>query len=126
MADRYSSTAVYLLPGMTATIKALRRFIRHEPLSVIDATGATVTKELIRGFYVFDEDVGDIKAVDGQPAVVYTHKKFAPNKIVFTASTGEVGVVDVISVPIHDHASIVTGGPAYGTYFADDETTETT
>jgi hypothetical protein len=24
---------------------------------------------------------------------------------------------------IHDHSSIVAGGPAYGTYFTDDETT---
>ena len=28
--------------------------------------------------------------------------------------------VKVISVPIHDHTTIVHGGPAYGTYFDDD------
>jgi hypothetical protein len=44
------------------------------------------------------------------------------NKVYFLSRTGEKGVVDIISVPIHDHSSVVTGGPAYGTYFTDDET----
>jgi hypothetical protein len=34
----------------------------------------------------------------------------------------KTSTIDIIAVPIHDHSSIVAGGPAYGTYFTDDET----
>ena len=52
--------------------------------------------------------------------VIYTHKRVASNAIWFFAISGERGLVNVISVPIHDHSTIVHGGPAYGTYFDDD------
>jgi hypothetical protein len=65
--------------------------------------------------------VGTIEPVTDEPAVIYTHTRYGQNRITFIAKTGEEGYVDVIAVPIHAHDSIVTGGPAYGTYFTDDE-----
>jgi hypothetical protein len=58
------------------------------------------------------------------PAITYKHKRYNHNTITFYSRTGSLGRVEIISVPIHDHASIVTGGPAFGTYFTDDETVE--
>jgi hypothetical protein len=53
--------------------------------------------------------------------IVYTHKKSAKQFILFYADTPEMGMVSVVPMPIHDHSSVVQGGPAYGTYFSDDE-----
>lgn len=117
-----TSRACYLLPGMKVKIKAKDVFVRHGEQRVLKNSGEYEEVTLINGFVVDDSTVGDIEPVEGEPAVYYTHKKYAPNRILFFALTGETSYVDVISVPIHDHASIVTGGPAYGTYFTDDET----
>ena len=124
MAQDRGSVSIYLLPGMKAKIAVPDFFIGVGDRQYMDITGNRLTKTLQNGFYVEDEDVGTIEVVAGEPAVIYTHKKYAQNKIVFHARTGEIGEVVVIAVVIHDHASIVTGGPAYGTYFTDDETTE--
>jgi hypothetical protein len=117
-----TSRACYLLPGMKIKIKAKDVFVRHGVQRLLKNSGEYEDVNLIQGFALDDNNVGQIEAVEGEPAVYYTHKKYAPNRILFFALTGETGYVDVISVPIHDHASIVTGGPAYGTYFTDDET----
>ena len=78
--------------------------------------------ESTNGFFVEDEDTGHISKVYGdEVAVNYTHNKFGQNRVVFFNRIGEQSYVDIISVPIHDHSSIVTGGPAYGTYYTDDE-----
>jgi hypothetical protein len=123
MSDPKNSTAVYLIPGMSAKFKALASFISPKANSNFpDDNGQYISLPLVQGFAVLHADVGTIEAVPGEPAVKYTHKKFNMNKIYFLSRTGEMGLVDVISVPIHDHSSIVTGGPAYGTYFSDDET----
>jgi len=118
MAD---STTVYLIPGMKIKIKALSVFVSPGPFMYKNAAGESVSKTLTNGFFVVNEDVGSIAKVDGAPAITYTHKKFSQNKIIFVSKTKDIGVIDVLSVPIHDHSSIITGGPAYGTYFADDE-----
>jgi hypothetical protein len=116
------ATAIYLLPGMQSKLTAPGFFIGTGTRKKLLANGTYASVELVNGFMVDNPDVGTIEPVDGEPAVIYTHKKFAQNKIIFYARTGEQGEVDVIAVPIHDHSSIVTGGPAYGTYFTDDET----
>ena len=122
MATNVGSVAIYLLPGMKAKLMVPAHFIGVGTRKYTKANGEEGEVELINGFIVQDDDVGTIEAVDSEPAVIYTHKKYAQNKIMYWARTGERGEVNVIAVPIHDHASIVTGGPAYGTYYTDDET----
>jgi len=122
-----TSKAVYLLPGMSYKIKssiktenAMGYFPRKNPVT-IDGKSRT----LLRGFLVKYPEIGDIVQTDTtEVAVIYTHKKPAKNEIWFYALTGEKGLVEIVSVPIHDHSSIVQGGPAYGTYFSDDEADE--
>lgn len=116
-----SSTALYLLPGMSVRLKAKNFFVHAGPVDHIYQDDTKKSVELLNGFVVDDESVGTIEASDG-PCVIYTHHKFEFNTITFYALTGEKGRVNIMSVPIHDHSSIVAGGPAYGTYFTDDET----
>lgn len=121
------STSVYLLPGMSVKIKAPGYFIKHGNVMHEHKDGTVKTRALEQGFVSDDENVGEITAVAEEPAVIYKHKKFSENVIVFYALTGEKGYVYVISVPIHDHSSIVSGGPSFGSYFSDDQTvTDTT
>lgn len=122
MSDSVFSTSIYLLPGMTAKIKAHKSYVGQGTREIKDNEGRTVTMELYNGFGVMYPEVGTVTAVPAEPAVNYTHKRYGLNKIVYFSINGEMSYVDVISVPIHDHSSIVTGGPAYGTYFTDDET----
>jgi hypothetical protein len=133
MANRSTySTAVYLLPGMSIQIEVPVEEKRPSGFFSMPATSIDVSKFFgtinnagapINGFVVEDSTVGALAATG--TAVVYTHKKAQKNTIWFFAKTGETGTVDIISVPIHDHGSIVQGGPAYGTYFSDDEEAKT-
>ena len=121
------TTTIYTLPGVTTKIKALGHWVETKTVAHERMDGTVVEDaSLVNGFYVDNEDVGTIEAVAGEPAIQYTHKKFSENYITFYAATEEIGKIFVSAIPIHDHSSIVTGGPAYGTYFADDETTENT
>lgn len=113
------STSVYLLPGMSVKLKAPGYFIKHGSVMHEHREGSTKTRILEQGFVVDDEIVGTIEAVANEPAVIYKHKKASENIITFYALTGEKGYVYVISVPIHDHSTIVQGGPAHGSYFSD-------
>ena len=122
MANQRGSVSVYLLPGMKVKISVPDYFVGTGEREYEKPDGSKEKRELEQGYYVENVEVGSIVVVPGQPSVVYTQKKYAQNKIVYHARTGEIGEVHVVAVPIHDHASIVTGGPAYGTYFTDDET----
>lgn len=117
--------SIYLLPGMRAEILAPGYFIETAASLEVDdgEQGEGVkTVPLLNGFWVEDTDVGEItEATDGGIGVIYTHKKAGANAIWFETRTGQTGLVNIISVPIHDHSSIVQGGPAYGTYFTDDD-----
>ena len=128
MADSISGVAVYLIPGMSVKLTSplsnrnnFGYFAAQEipPGYFSDLTNVS---DILNGFVVEDKRNGVLKAAaDEQGAVViYTHKRVAPNAIWFFAVSGERGLVNVISVPIHDHSTIVHGGPAYGTYFDDD------
>lgn len=119
-----SSSSVYLLPGMSVKLTANFFFAKSGSVMHKYQDGSTKAVTLLHGFVLDDTTVGEIVAGDGAD-VVYKHKKFELNVITFYAVTGEKGRVDVMSVPIHDHSSIVAGGPAYGTYFVDDETVTT-
>lgn len=131
MSDRISGTSVYLLPGMSIKIKSpvnVRNnhgyFVAGEgdiPSSILSTFNDNYQGP-IRGFVVENGDIGEITSTNAsEAAVIYTHKKAEKNAIWFFAATGQRGVVNVVSVPIHDHSSIVQGGPAFGTYFSDDE-----
>lgn len=115
------SASVYLLPGMSVKIKAMGFFIKHGSVQHAHRDGTVSARDLEQGFVVDDEIVGTIEAVANEPAVIYKHKKAYENIITFYALTGEKGYVYVISVPIHDHSTIVQGGPAHGSYFSDSE-----
>ena len=125
MPDAIGVSTLYLLPGMSARIVVPRYIAGSGIRRKIDSSGSLVEINLdgTNGFAVDDTDVGSIEVVDDPSglAVLYTHKKFGKNKITFYAATGEIGEVHVVAVPVHDHSSIVAGGPAYGTYFTDDE-----
>lgn len=122
MPTAQGNTAIYLLPGMQARLIAPGFWVGTGDRKRMLETGEYETVSLINGFSVENTDVGTIEPGDTPNSVVYTHKKFALNKVTFFASTGEIGEIDIIAVPIHDHSSVVTGGPAFGTYFTDDET----
>ena len=124
MANSMNNSAIYLLPGMQAKLLVPGYFIAHGERKFLDDSGTYVSKALIQGFAVQYDDVGTIVAVENEPAVIYTHNKFGLNKVYFFAMTGEVSFIDIIAVPIHDHSSIVSGGPAFSTFFTDDETVE--
>lgn len=125
--DFTGSLAIYLLPGMSATIEALDSFANMGSVTHRKSDGSIVEGIATKnGFVVDDEGIGTITEVAGMPAVTYKHKRYNHNTITFYSRTGALGRVEIISVPIHDHASIVTGGPAFGTYFTDDETVEDT
>ncbi len=119
------SVSVYLLAGMQIKLTVPDYpelgdswFSREDPLKI----DADTEQEFTNGFYVEDEKVGEITAVQGEAAVIYKHKRAEKNRVWWYTPTGEKCVVIVDSVPIHDHSSIVQGGPAYGTYFSDDTT----
>jgi hypothetical protein len=80
------------------------------------------TIQLISGFGVLDEDVGDlIKStnVDGNPEVIYRHNKQAKNKIYFVSDNNIYQTLSIVNIPLHDHSSVDQGGPAFGTYYVD-------
>ncbi len=123
MAENVSVVAMYLLAGQKIKLESplsdenhLGFFVHPGPI-VFRGT----ERELVRGFLVENQDVGGIVATgEAEPAVIYTHNRAEDNSIWFFAHTGEKAVCNIISVPIHDHSSIVQGGPAYGTFFSDD------
>jgi hypothetical protein len=128
MPEPISGTAIYLIPGQSVLIESSLQN-RNDfgwfaapviPTGHFDDT--TYVGTILRGFVVEDSRVGSIKAnpTENSASIIYTHKRVAANAIWFFSVSGERGLVNVISVPIHDHSTIVHGGPAYGTYFDDD------
>jgi hypothetical protein len=119
-------TAVYLQPGMSIEISAPTNTRDHFGWFAATQPPQTFFDDLPNSSYkrdVENADVGEIKESpdsDGA-AIKYTHKVGVENAIWFFSIFEQIGVVKVIAVPIHDHSSIVQGGPAYGTYFDDDE-----
>ena len=124
-----SAIAIYLLPGMKADIYVpldTNHNTAEYPTKLSTVSVQGVTKPLVNGFYLANENVGVIeRALDTQNdvgfGIRYWHKKPEENTIVYvTNKSGLTFTCSIVSVPIHDHSSIVQGGPAYGTYFSDD------
>lgn len=120
--DGGQTVSVYLLPGMKIKIKVQNFFVNPRVVEHKFQDGRIEAVTLIQGFVVDNPVVGTIEPVTEEPAVFYTHNMFEYNMITFYSRTGEKGQVAIMSVPIHDHSSIVAGGPAYSTYFSDDQT----
>jgi len=129
MADPISGTSVYLTPGMSIRIKS--SLTNRNSFGWFVATkipggyfeDSPYVSDIERGFVVEDTRNGTITpdSDEESASVIYTHKRVAENAIWFFSIDGQArGLVNVISVPIHDHSTIVHGGPAYGTYFDDD------
>lgn len=119
-----AALTIYLLAGMKGIIKVPVKKIEAEGYFPMTGTVTinNVSQTLKRGFCVEDTDIGDIAITDNNALEVrYTHKKSLENTVYFFAATGEMATVHIGSIPIHDHSSVVQGGPAYGTYFSDDE-----
>lgn len=76
------------------------------------------------GFRLEKEKEGIGKLADNYPnelAIAFTPYQHGDYAIFFYAHTGEVIRFGASPVEVHDHASIMTGGPAYGTYYSGPE-----
>ena len=133
MSSQLGVNSVYLMPGMSIKIAAEISYKNSNgfaartdavPVSYFpkrQAAGETAPVELIDGFAVEDPSVGELTIFnENSLSVQYIHRKPATNAIWFFAEEDQTAILNVISVPIHDHSTIVHGGPAYGTYFDDD------
>lgn len=122
--------AIHLIPGMVVEIGIVIDVEEGE-----SGSGAFISPspskshngkvhELVNGFAVENPEVGTIEPISGKPAVRYTHRKPEKNTIYFWSFEEWSVALSIIGVPIHDHSSIIQGGPAFGTYFTDDEVIE--
>lgn len=69
------------------------------------------------GFKLLDTTAGSIvKVHNDKVAIDYEHKTNLTNVIIFESISGDVIRIVAGNIMVHDHATIVTGGPAYGTY----------
>lgn len=74
---------------------------------------------LMKGFRVETPLVGDIDDIyTDSLSIRYRHILPGANSLWFYALTGEVVQITATHMQVHDHASIITGGPAYGTYYS--------
>ena len=124
--------AVHLIPGMVVEVTLLidvgegsrgsGAFVCTDPVKFYDGK----YYDLLHGFALEDTDVGELTPLGasdetGGVTVLYTHKKPEKNTIYFWTFEGNMDSISIVGVPIHDHSSIIQGGPAFGTYFTDDE-----
>lgn len=122
----YTSISMFLMAGETYTIEIpvepsnnYGYFPRKGSLSSA-FTGKDGLVELKNGFYVENEEIGEITQVyKDKVAVDYLHKYSNENTVWFFASTGERARIFIGTMPVHDHASVSTGGPAYASYYTD-------
>ncbi len=120
-----TNISLYLMAGEVYTI--------HVPVSIANnmgyfprkgvlspkATGKEEQVTLQNGFYVENDEVGQIITTHSDKvAIDYFHQYSVDNVIWFLALTGEKARVSIATMPVHDHASVSTGGPAYGTYYS--------
>lgn len=94
------------------------------PMSEENMGGYWPTNEegYTNGFKLSNSNVGSIlKVYTDKVAIDYQHKANTDNVIEFKSMFGDTLRILIGNVIVHDHASIRTGGPAYGTYFSDVE-----
>jgi hypothetical protein len=127
MASDFSSqSSLYLIPGMKAELWIPINEYNNTAMFPISAKTYKVNGieyELKNSFYEESQGtVGELtRVLDDKFGVEYWHKRPEKNAIWYISAHPNIRVLwSIISVPIHDHSSIVQGGPAYGTYFSDD------
>jgi len=77
-----------------------------------------IVAEYQNGFVVKNEEVGVIyKKYPDDVKIAYHHKLAMDNTVWFVSAIGHTVKFIVGIITPHDHASIATGGPAYGTYY---------
>ena len=117
------SMSIYMTAGMTAKIEipiGVNQIIGHFPYDKSVEIGGQ-ERQLTRGFVVENTEIGTIaETEEKEVAVIYTHKKNARNNIYFYGiNPGTMLIFTVDHIGVHDHASVYTGGPAYGTYYSE-------
>jgi len=96
------------------------------PVTPLNQGGFWPTKEdgYQNGFKLVDEKAGEITVVSKDKlSIEYKHKIAGINTIIFKSLTGDTLIISAGSIMVHDHATIRTGGPAYGTYFTEQKAT---
>jgi hypothetical protein len=92
----------------------------HAPLMDETVVINGAKRKVIGGFSVEDETVGELVPIkDNFVNIKYIHKENKSNIIHFFSATKNHQIINIVSIPIHDHSSIVQGGPAHGTYASD-------
>lgn len=89
---------------------------RTQPITINN-----VSYTLKAGFRLDKEEEGIGKLEDvykNELAIDFTPYQYTDYSIFFYAITGEVVRFGAAPVQVHDHASIMTGGPAYGTFYS--------
>lgn len=114
---------IYLQPGKTYEILISCSLDNNKGLFPKTDGNVRINGEyrsLKKGFVSVNENVGEIvEESQDKVAIKYKHIYPTDNIIWFFAITGERVKITIQGVAdIHDHASIHTGGPAYGTYFS--------
>lgn len=129
MAIEYGSmVSLYLIPGMVVELKIPSDGGKGAFRSTGTYNDGITEYTLTNGFY--EESQGAVGVLQNpsttEVAIEYHHQKPEENAIWFVPANDPDSKVlfNVIAVPIHDHSSIVQGGPAYGTYFSDDDVEE--
>ena len=121
-----TNISLYLMAGEVYTIHipvTLANNMGYFPrkgVLLARVTGKTVPVTLKNGFYVENDEVGEIITTHSDKvAIDYLHRYSVDNVIWFLAVTGEKARISIATMPVHDHASVNTGGPAYGTYYSE-------
>ena len=119
--------SLYLVPGMRAELRIPINSYNNNAMfptqnKTYEANNKAYT--LKKGFYEeSDGTIGELLDLTDTSkfGVIYWHKKPEKNAVWYITAHPKIKILwNIISVPIHDHSSIVQGGPAYGTYFSDD------
>lgn len=122
MLPSVTNTNIYLRAGEVYSFEIPRTAennLGYSPKSG-EFTFNNETREFISGFWVENQNVGEIiEQLADKVGMVYRHKLPQENVIWFESFLGHKVRYTVGNIPVHDHASIVTGGPAYATYYSD-------
>ena len=85
--------------------------------------------DMLNGFIVENSDAGTISPLESSDTacngVYYTQKTHASNKVIYFGSLMEEFTFNMVHIPVHDHSSLVQGGPAFGTYFSESDIQQT-
>lgn len=122
MLTSVTNTSVYLRAGEVYSFVIPNDTLNNKgyPPKVGSFTYDGVSRTYINGFWLESEVVGEIlEPIADKVGMVYRHKLPQENVIWFESFLGHKVRYSIGNIPVHDHASIVTGGPAYATYYSE-------